>query len=263
MSRAPRTVGVLGGMGPAATLDFLAKLQRATPATSDQDHVRVLVDLNPRVPDRNAALAGKGPSPGQVLAEMAAGLERAGAEGLVMVCNSAHAFADDIRAALTSAPFLSLIDATVAVVRRDHPDVRRVGLLAASACLEARLYQDAFAACGVEVTAPDAEGQARFMALLYRVKQGEVGPTVRAGMRALAEELIARGAELIVSGCTEVPLVLAREDLEVPLADSTDALVAATLTFARPGDAMDGEASVRPAPPRSPPPESDSRGWGR
>ncbi len=234
MSRAERTIGVLGGMGPAATLDFLAKLQRATPALTDQDHVHVLVDLNPKVPDRNAALAGTGASPARVLADMAAGLERAGAHGLVMVCNSAHAFAPEVRAALRHAPLLGLIEETVAAVRRGYPKVRRVGLLAAAACLDARLYQDAFAAEGVDVIAPEGELRARFMALLYRLKAGELGADSRAEMRGITERLIAQGAELIVSGCTEVPLVLRPTDIDSPLVDSTDVLVAAALAFAKP-----------------------------
>ncbi len=235
MSGAERTLGVLGGMGPAATLDFLAKLQRATPAATDQDHIHVLIDLNPRVPDRNAALAGVGPSPAPVLAKMAAGLERAGAGVLVMVCNSAHAFAPEIRTALRRAPLLSLIEETVAAVGRRYPAVRRVGLLAAAACLDARLYQDAFAAEGVDVIAPEAELRARFMALLYRLKAGELGAESRAEMQAITENLIAQGAELIVSGCTEVPLVLRPTDIDTPLVDSTDVLVAAALAFAKPG----------------------------
>ncbi len=174
----------------------------------------MLVDLNPQVPDRNAALAGTGPSPAFVLARMAAGLEEAGADGLVMVCNSAHAFAPDIRAALHWAPLLSLIEETVAAVRRDHPALRRVGLLAAAACLDARLYQDAFAAARLEVIAPQGELRTRFMALLYRLKAGDLGEESRAEMRAIADGLVAQGAELIVSGCTEVPLVLSQTDID-------------------------------------------------
>ena len=152
-----------------------------------------------------------------------------------MVCNSAHAFAADIRTALRRAPLISLIEETVAEVRRTHPQVRRVGLLAASACVDARLYQDAFAAEGIEVIAPCDPLRVRFMALLYKIKAGDVGAGGRAEMRAIAEALLDHGAELIVSGCTEVPLVLGPADLDAPLVDSTDVLVASALTFARPG----------------------------
>jgi aspartate racemase len=229
-----RTLGVLGGMGPAATLDFLAKLQRVTPAASDQGHIHVLVDLNPQVPDRNAALAGSGPSPGPVLAQMARGLEAAGAEGLVMVCNSAHAFTAEVRAAVKAAPLISLIDETVAEVHRSAPHVRQVGVLAASACLDAKLYQDAFERTGVTTIVPHGELRQTFMTLLYRIKAGETGAKARKEMVDIAQALACAGAEVIVSGCTEVPLVLSKDDLDLPLVDSTDVLVAAALAFARP-----------------------------
>src|SRR5262245_16312339 len=103
---AHKTIGVIGGMGPAATADLFAKLLAATPAERDQDHLRVLIDNNPHLPDRNAAIAGRGPSPGPHLAESARGLERAGADFLIMACNTAHAFVADIEAAI-SIPLLS------------------------------------------------------------------------------------------------------------------------------------------------------------
>jgi aspartate racemase len=169
-----------------------------------------------------------------VLAQMARGLEVAGADALVMVCNSAHAFAADIRAALERAPLISLIDETVAEVARAAPHVRRVGVLAASACLDARLYQGAFERAGVTTIVPEGELGQRFMALLYRIKAGETGPAQRIEMAAIAQSLARAGAEVIVSGCTEVPLVLGGDDLDLPLVDSTDVLVAAALAFARP-----------------------------
>src|SRR5690348_7801651 len=102
-------IGVLGGMGPRATVDFYSKLIAATPAECEQDHLRVHIDSNPQIPDRSEALAGRGESPGTVLAAMAAGLERAGADFLVMPCNTAHAFEPEIRAAV-NVPFVSMID---------------------------------------------------------------------------------------------------------------------------------------------------------
>ncbi|MDP8916544.1 MAG: amino acid racemase, partial [Pseudomonadota bacterium] len=147
------TVGVMGGLGPAATLDFFAKVLRATQAVRDQDHLRLLIDNNPAVPNRNEAAAGRGPSPGPALADMARGLERAGADFLVMVCNAAHGWEGEIREA-TTLPFVSLIGETVAAARRLRPDLRAVGVLASSGCHDAGLYEAAFAADGVRVLAP-------------------------------------------------------------------------------------------------------------
>lgn len=218
-----RAIGILGGMGPAATVDLMGRIVAATPAQGDAGHLRLLVDSNPAVPDRNRAIAGEGPSPGPALAAMARGLEAQGAEMLAIACNSAHAWAGEIRAA-ASVPLVSMIDATVEAIRRDHPGARTIGLLAADACLGAGLYQGPLAQAGFEVLL--SEDQPGFIALVYGVKGGETGAAARAGMAAQAEALAARGAELIVAACTEVPLLLGPEESPVPLVDSTAALVA-------------------------------------
>ncbi len=224
-----RTIGLLGGMGPAATVDLMARLLAATPAERDADHLRLLVDSNPAIPDRNDAIERGGPSPGPALVAMARGLERQGADLLAIACNSAHAWADDIRAE-TSVPLISMIDATIVAIAHDHPAKRRIGLLAADACLGANLYQAPLAVAGYDVLLGD--DQPGFMTLVYGVKAGETGPSARAAMAAQAARLVARGAEVIVAACTEVPLLLSPADCAVPLVDSTDALVHALIAEA-------------------------------
>jgi len=223
------TVGVLGGLGPAATADFMARLVAATPAQSDQDHLRLLIDHNPAVPNRHDAIAGRSASVGPALAVMARGLERAGADVLVMVCNTAHAWEDDIRAAVT-VPFLSIIDATVDALDAGGP--RRVGVMAADGCREAGLYQQALSGRGHGPVLWQPSEQAAFMALVYRIKAGERGPALTAAMAALAGDLASRGAKALIAACTEIPLVLAQDDAPLPLFASTDLLVARTLAFA-------------------------------
>lgn len=225
-----KAIGVIGGMGPAATLDFFGKLLEATHAERDQDHLRVLIDNNPRVPDRNAAIAGRGPSPGPQLAESARGLERAGADFLVIACNTAHAFQPDIESAI-SIPLLSMIDATADAAMEAKP--RRVGVLAADGCRRAGLYQRAFGARDVEPLFLADEQQLEFMQLLYRIKAGDTGTATRLHMERLGTSLNARGAEVVIAACTEVPLVLASDALAVPLISSTDALVARAVAFAQ------------------------------
>ena len=234
-------MGVLGGMGPAATLDFFAKVLERTRAKTDQDHLRLIIDNNPSVPDRNAAVAGLGPSPGPMLAAMAQGLERAGADVLVMVCNAAHAYEEDVRSA-TALPFISIVAETVRSTLERAPKARTVGVLASSGCLDAGLYETAFAAHRVRTVVPEGAAREAFMELLYRIKAGDMGDAVRREMLELAEGLLRSGAEALVAGCTEVPLVLAAEDLSVPLVASTDALVTATLAYARGERALLAEA---------------------
>jgi aspartate racemase len=234
-----KTVGVLGGLGPEATLDFFSKILQKTPANNDQEHLRLIIDNNPKVPNRNEAIAGRGPSPGPALAAMARGLEQAGADFLVMVCNAAHAYQRDIEAAV-NIPFVSIIEETMRVTLERQPKVRRVGVLAADACLEARLYQNAFAREDVEVCVPRGESQTNFMQLLYRIKSGDKSEEIRSCMRNLALELIRDGAEVIIAGCTEVPLVLHEGFLSYPLVSSTDVLVEATIVYARAKRALPG-----------------------
>jgi aspartate racemase len=227
-----RVVGVLGGMGPAATWDFCQRLLAATPVDRDQDHLRVLVDCDPGVPDRNAALAGEGPSPGPRLAAMARGLERSGAELLCLPCNAAHAFASAVREA-TSLPFVDMIEATVDATRARLPEATRVALLATTATLDAGLYAAAFARRGIEVAPTETDARRRMMAAIYQVKRGAGPEEPRARLRALAAEAVAAGAQALIAACTEVPLVLRQEDVAVPLIGSSDALAAAVVQRAR------------------------------
>lgn len=208
-------LGVLGGMGPAATLDFLAKLQAYTPAERDQDHIRVLVDINPQVPDRNDPFA----KPGPVLAEMAGALQGAGAEVLAIACNTAHAYADLISHA-AALPVVDMIGVAAAAVR--DTGARRAGVLGTRQAL--KLYREYLAAQGLGMVSLPPTRQEEFMALLYRVKGGDLGGEVRAGMADLAQHLIAEGAEAVIAGCTEVPLVLDSEDISRPLLDAGDHL---------------------------------------
>jgi aspartate racemase len=232
MSQPSRTVGVLGGMGPAATLDFFQRVLAASNATRDSEHIRLIIDCNPYVPDRNAAVAGAGPSSGPALADMARGLERAGAELLVMPCNTAHAFLDDICAA-TQLPVISIIDVTVEALIADHNKPRRAGVLATTGCVDAGLYQSALDRVGVTPVVPTGAARELFMDVLKRIKAGDIGLATKSDMLRIARALMDDGAEAIIAGCTEVPLVLDQPDLDVPLLNSTDCLVEATISAAR------------------------------
>ena len=226
------TIGVLGGMGPAATLDFMAKTLKAGQGASEQDNVRMIVDCNPHVLDRNAALSRKGPSPGPGLAEMARGLEAAGADFLVMACNAAHAWQSDIEAA-TPLAFVSIVEEACRWLAANHPPGQHIGVMAAGACLESGLYQKSLAAVGLEALTPPPAALAEFMEALYRFKAGDLGPEPRAAMKACAGVLINDGARVILAACTEVPLLLDGRDLAVPLIDATQILAVRAVAYAR------------------------------
>jgi aspartate racemase len=209
------TLGVLGGMGPAATLDLLAKIQAYTPAQSDQDHIRVIADINPKVPDRNTTGSLAGP----VLAEMAGALRGAGADVLAIACNTAHAHADLIQRA-SGLPLIDMIETGASAAR--ETGAMRVGVLGTKGAL--RLYREYLAAQAMGLVTLDAERQEAFMALLYRIKAGDTGAAAKREMKAFADALVAEGAETIIAGCTEVPLVMGQADTRVELVDPAELL---------------------------------------
>jgi aspartate racemase len=207
-------LGVLGGMGPAATLDFLKNLQAFTPAKGDADHIRVLMDLNPKVPDRNMT----GSAAGVVLAEMAGALAGAGAQVLAMPCNTAHAHADLIQRA-SGLPLIDLIGEGAKAARLSG--ARRVGVLGTKGAL--RLYREYLAAQALGLVTLSPERQEELMATIYKIKAGDL-EAAREEMIGYAADLIAGGAEAIIAGCTEAPLVMGPADLKAPFIDPGELL---------------------------------------
>jgi len=209
-------LGILGGMGPVATTAFMARVQALTPAKRDEDHIRMLVDLNPHVPNRHTAAEAAG----KTLGEMAARLRDAGAQVLCMPCNTAHAHAGAIRAA--GLPFIDMIGATVEAV--GQTGAARIGVLATPG--GEALYAEALEAAGLQIVRLEGADREAFMSAVFAVKGGDDGEGPRGEMRRLAEALVEAGAGAVIAGCTEVPLLLRAEEVSVPLVDSAEVLAA-------------------------------------
>jgi aspartate racemase len=229
---AEKTIGVLGGLGPWATLDLFEKILRLTAASRDQDHLRVIIDNNPKIPDRAPAILGRGDDPTPALVATAQNLERAGAELIVIPCNTAHYFYEAIAAAVT-VPVLHIMDEVAAAARAQAPELRRAGVLATRATMAAGLYHRAFARIGAEVLGPEPAGQEVVDRAIYGVKAGQAGPALTRALRPVAQALVDRGAEALVLGCTELPFVLRPDDVGVPLLDSNLILAQAAVRAAR------------------------------
>ena len=279
------TLGVLGGMGAMATVDFLRKLVEATPAERDQEHIPLIVRFCPEVPDRAAALAGAGPSPQPALVAAAVELAAAGAQALAIPCNTAHYWYDALCAAVPI-PILHIVDAALAELQRrgmspqgrpkgestsaqregcfilpqgrpkgeftsaqreGSPVSGPVGLLATSGTVHAAVYpQRAPHLHWIEPSA--AELDTLIMPGIHAIKAQRLAEG-RALLGAAAEALAARGARVIVLGCTEVPVALdpiadTERLLGVPLLDATAALAARCVAWARHGQtpALQGPA---------------------
>jgi aspartate racemase len=230
----PFKIGIVGGVGPAATVDFLDKIVRNTPASRDQEHLKVIVEQNPQIPDRTAHLLHGEIDPTIALYATCKRLEAAGADVVAIPCNTAHAFVGRIQPFL-SIPIVNMLTETAECIRRDHGGGTKVGLLATSGTIASRVYHDAIVPAGFEVLAPDAENQQRVMNAIYGprgVKAGFTeGECAEDLLRALAS-LARRGAEVIVLGCTELPLVLAQNEA-FPVAGKTVAILDPTDILAR------------------------------
>ncbi len=222
-------IGILGGMGPEATVELMRRVIAATPAHNDSDHIHMIVDNNPTIPSRIAHLIERtGEDPAPSLARMAMGLEAAGASIIAMPCNTAHAYAAAIRAAV-SIPMLDMIALTAERMIAMPLVQKRVGLLASTAVHLTGLYENALAPAGIEFVAPLR--QEDLMAMIRAVKRGETGAKSRRVIASIAGELVADRIDLLLVACTELSILAEGQDLGAPVLDSLDVLARAIVTF--------------------------------
>ncbi|HSA83189.1 MAG TPA: amino acid racemase [Geminicoccaceae bacterium] len=223
-------IGILGGMGPAATVDFIGKLIRLTPAGREQDHLPLVVVSDPRVPDRVGPIVdGAGPSP---LPAMSAGirrLERAGAECVAVPCHTAHAWYDQLAAA-TALPILHIVDAALAELERLAVPKGPLGLVATAATLKAGLYQARLAAAGHPVFLPPPAVMAEcVLPAIALVKQDRAAAAAPLVLRAV-DHLTSAGATRVLLACTELPIALAATPHPACI-DATEALARSCLAW--------------------------------
>jgi len=216
-----KILGVIGGMGPLATVNFFEKLVEQTTVENDQDHPRIFIDNNPKVPDRTKAILGEGSSPAPVIIEMARNLHRAGADFLAMPCVTAHYWFDEIQKQV-DIPIIHMIRETAEVYSSQFSG-KKAGLLATAGTLKTRIFQSVFPSDSI--LTPETESQTQHvMKAIYGVKGGDVTAAKPLILRA-ADILIHNGAELLIAGCTEVPIILKPGDKAVPLLDPIQVLI--------------------------------------
>lgn len=235
-----RRVGVLGGMGPQATILLMQKVLASVQAADDFDHIPLIVDQNPQVPSRiRHIIDGQGDDPGPVLAAMAKGLVAAGADGLAMPCNTAHHYADAITAAV-SVPFLDMVELSVTKAAGLAGYGGKVGILASPAVRKIGLFDARFAAFGIKPIYPSNE--AAMLAAIRQIKAKGPGPEAQKLLQAASEELLDRNARVQMIACTEFSLIPTATARQATAFDTLDVLVAAIKDFALSG----GERTQRP-----------------
>ena len=227
-----KIIGILGGMGPEATIDLFCKIIKFTPAEKDQDHLRIIIDNNPKIPDRTAAILGKGEDPLPALQETARNLEKAGADFIIIPCNTAHYFLSLIQESV-KIPILSMIEKTAKETQKKIPSIKKVGLLASIGTYKTEIYHRQFKKFNIEVISPEEKDKEEVMKAIYAVKAGNLSEGIKKSILKIAQKLIDKGAEVIIAGCTEIPLILKEGDVAVPLIDPTQVLAKAAVQKVR------------------------------
>jgi len=227
-----KIVGILGGMGPEATIDLFTKIVKGTKARKDQDHLRILIDNNPKVPDRTLAIEGKGRSPLPQLVRSAKVLQRAGADFIVIPCVTAHHYHEPLQKKI-KIPILHLVELTIRHIRTRLKGVTKVGLLATTGTIRTGLFQTFFSHTGIQLLVPASEIQKNYVMKAIYGKDGikAIGMSENSKrlIRRASERLIHQGAQAIIAGCTEIPLVLKEGDLPIPVIDPISILAKAAI----------------------------------
>jgi aspartate racemase len=212
-----KVIGILGGMGPEATTELFYRIVKETSAKKDQDHLRIIIDNNPKIPDRTEAIMNRGPSPFAEMAKTARTLEKAGADFIIMPCNAAHFYCEDLKK-ITHIPILNMIELTTNTIGKNYPKTKNVGIIATDGTIKTKIYDEGLGKIGVKVTYPPSDLQNAVMEAIYcKIKAGRVEDG-RAIITKVARHL-AQCSDLVISGCTEVSLALKNVCLSVPIID--------------------------------------------
>ena len=234
-----RILGVLGGMGPLASAQFMLRLTLLTPAERDQDHIPAVLWSDPRVPDRTRGKSGDGPDPLPWLLRGIAGLREAGCAAIAIPCNTAHGWYAEMAAA-AGCPILHIVDAAAADLRAARIPARPIGVMGTAATLAMRLYQDRLGALGWDCLIPPEDDMRRLVSPAIALVKANHVAEAYAPLAEAARNLTARGARAVVLGCTEIPLGIAAGPTDTlgapvmgaPVIDTIDALARAAIRWA-------------------------------
>lgn len=227
-----KTVGIIGGMGPKATADLFNKIIHYTDASCDQEHLHILVDSNSQIPDRSSYILGKGENPIKKLTETAMRLKDGGAEILIMPCNTAHYFYDELTECV-NVPFINMIEEVEKYIVKNYGKCK-VGLLATLGTYEGKIYEKYCKKYGIEIVVPTKETKEKLFDAIYKVKAGEKNFNADFAMDIL-NEFKEKKIRIMILGCTELPLIfepLKNELKDFEFISSTDILAKKTVEIA-------------------------------
>lgn len=224
-----KTLGILGGMGPLATVKLFEKIVLLTKAHSDQEHLHILIDNNTSIPDRTDYILGIGEDPRPYLIDSAKRLKIMGADFLIMPCNTAHHFYKDIKKEVDII-FLSMIEETAKTIVNEYDGVKNIGLLATQGTYNANVYDDVFENYGLNILKPSVDKQKYVMELIYNVKKGIVHKDF-SNFNSVLEEFKGKKVDVFIMGCTELSVALDLYDLKGGYIDPLEIIAKRAIEF--------------------------------
>lgn len=225
-----RVIGVIGGMGPEATLDLFYKIIKNTKAEKDQDHIHLIIDNYPQIPDRTSFLLGKGENPLPYILKSAKNLEMLGVSAICMPCNTSHYFVEEIKKEI-KVPFLSIIDSVIEEIKANYKDVKNVGLIATKGTIIGKVYETPLKKERLNVIIRE-DLMDEIMKIIYSIKGGKIKENLDL-FNKIVDQYIKSGSEIIIAGCTEIPLLLPYIEVKIPIIDSTLCLAKKVIKFAK------------------------------
>jgi len=225
-----KTIGILGGMGPLATVDIFHKIVSLTEANSDQDHIHIIIENDPGIPNRLDFLLRDGESPEKHLIQLATKLEFMGADVLIMPCNTAHYFYDAIKKHI-GIDFINMIDETAKEIKQTSPSCKKIGLLATKGTYHTGIFEKVFSPYEIEVIIPNLEDQQYIADLILAVKIGQTTFDLT-NIHQVLENLKRANMDVLVLGCTELPIAFQMFDIKEKFIDPTTVLACSAIRYA-------------------------------
>lgn len=242
-----KRIGIVGGVGPEASNKFCELLIKNKKGKTDQEHIPFIHFCNPQIPDRTKFIVGQGENPTPEIVKTCNLLEKAGADFLVIPCNTAHYFLPQIQEQV-SLPIVDMTKVLVKTVMRENPFIKKIGILATTGSVKTELYQNYFKTVEVKTILPNERDQeCLIMDAIYGDKGIKAGNKIasKKKLMIIAKKLIDQGAEALVLGCTEIPLVLKQKDLDIKLYDPMDIASKEIITYVEGESAKEEVVTVR------------------
>lgn len=226
-----KVVGVIGGMGPEATLDLFYKIIKNTPVERDQDHIHLIIDNYPQIPDRTSFILGKGENPLPYILKSAKLLENIGVDVICMPCNTSHFFEEDIKREI-KVPFISIIKCVIEELKNVYKKYKNVGLLATKGTIITKIYENPIKKEGFNFIKPSDEIQKDLMDIIYSIKSGKLTQNIDK-FKKVIDNYISLDAEILITGCTEISLILPHVETKIPIIDSNLSLAKSVIKFVK------------------------------